>query len=494
MEQPAEREPCPHCAESIAAEARVCPQCRKDVLFDVRLDGPVVDGRRRYQAARALSALGAPFPALPELQVRLSSPQPDLARSVSRAQARQVQQAVSSHNLRGVITLSGAGPSMPAGRPTWLFPAAGGTLLLVLAVAQDAALPVSVGTPAGTATGGGVATLTTPQIAQRALPSIALLRCASKLGTGFFVSPDTLLTNAHVACSPGETLRVILRDGRETMGGVVKSDAEIDLALVQVGTPFAAPLPLGDAGELSVGDRVVLVGNPMGMEFTVHEGIVSSLSRSILGVAYVQLDAKINPGNSGGPVLDGRGRVVGVVSMKHPHAEGLGLALPINYAFSDQRDFLPTGPGTPSAGFQAMLGRVGEEERKQAGEVSSLLTSAQGIFLAGGRVDQYGRLVVRVLEAASGAPGPHPVTFKFWNRGTEVCSAKVDIPLWEVVESERPDPRIQSWLDKHGLDLQLYKGEATFSVEPFCGRTAVSRGTVMELVGAHPQAAKATLY
>jgi S1-C subfamily serine protease len=504
MDEPTEREPCPHCAEPIAAEARVCPHCRRDVLFDVRLDGPVADGRQRYQAARALAALGAPVPPLTELQSRLGSARPELARGVSRAQARQVQQAVASHGLRGVVTPSGGGPSRAgAGRPAWLLPVAGVAVVGVLAAAGWAFLArrnADAGATAGAApvrvaAGGGppaAAALTTPQIAQRALPGTALLRCAGSLGTGFFVSADTLLTNAHVACPIGDTMKVILKHGREAPGTIVKSDVEVDLALVRVATLQGEPLPLGDAGQLTVGDRVVLVGNPMGLEFTVHEGIVSSLSRSILGVAYVQLDAKINPGNSGGPVLDGQGRVVGVVSMKHPQAEGLGLALPINYAFADQRDFVAGAPSA-SAGFQAMLARVEDDERKQAGEVSDLLASARGIFLGDGKVDQYGRLVVQVFEASNAPLGPHPVTFKFWNGEAEACSAKVDIPRWDVMETGGPNERISTWLNKHGLGLRLYRGDATFSVEPFCGRTAVHRGTVIELVGAHPEASRGML-
>ena len=72
----------------------------------------------------------------------------------------------------------------------------------------------------------------------------------------------------------------------------------------------AIPLPVGNVADLAVGDKVMIIGSPVGLDFTVHEGAVSSLHRSAYGVAYLQLDAKISPGNSGGPVIDGFGRVV----------------------------------------------------------------------------------------------------------------------------------------------------------------------------------------
>src|SRR5262249_7819837 len=149
----------------------------------------------------------------------------------------------------------------------------------------------------------------------------------------FFVANETVLTNAHVLCPEGQPLTVIFSDGRRATGVPMRSDTLLDLAVVHSAGATAPPLPLGDAGSLNVGDHVVLVGSPVGLEFTVHEGTVSSISRTLLGLAYIQLDAKVNPGNSGGALLDKLGRVVGIVSLKVQTAEGIGLALPINYAY-----------------------------------------------------------------------------------------------------------------------------------------------------------------
>src|SRR6185503_6369190 len=89
---------------------------------------------------------------------------------------------------------------------------------------------------------------------------------------------------------------------------------------------WPASLPLGDVEDVALGDRVMMIGSPMGLEFTVHEGLVSHLGRVAQGVAFIQLDAKVNPGNSGGPIIDEQGRVVGVVTLKQAQAEGIGLA------------------------------------------------------------------------------------------------------------------------------------------------------------------------
>ena len=116
----------------------------------------------------------------------------------------------------------------------------------------------------------------------------------------------------------GELIRVILPDGRELPGQSATTNERLDVALVRTTAPGVRPLPLGDAGTLKVGYRIVVIGSPVGLQFSLAEGTVSNLSRTVLGVSYIQLDAKINPGNSGGPVLDGQGRVVGIVSLKVP--------------------------------------------------------------------------------------------------------------------------------------------------------------------------------
>ena len=192
--------------------------------------------------------------------------------------------------------------------------------------------------------------LSTKEIAARALPSTVSIRCPNSVGSGFFVTSELVLTNAHVLCTSG-IIDVVRSDGKKHVGTAVQSDAHLDLAVVQVPGASATPLPLGDAGLLAVGEQVVVIGSPMGFEFTVHGGSISNLSRSVFGLSYLQVEAKVNPGNSGGPVLNDQGQVVGVVSLKYAEAEGIGLALPINYAWSGGAPL-----GAPSA--RRVLGRA----------------------------------------------------------------------------------------------------------------------------------------
>jgi serine protease Do len=105
------------------------------------------------------------------------------------------------------------------------------------------------------------------------------------------VAPDLVVTNAHVLCPGGEAIEVTLSNERKLIGQVVRSDEDVDLGLVRVTGAGATPLPLGDVADLAVGDKVMIIGSPVGLDFTVQEGSISSLQRSAFGVALVQLDA-----------------------------------------------------------------------------------------------------------------------------------------------------------------------------------------------------------
>lgn len=163
-------------------------------------------------------------------------------------------------------------------------------------------------------------------------------------GSGVIVSQDGyVITNNHVVADSNRYVAKLL-DGREFEASLVGTDSRTDVALIKLegasGLPAAA---LGDSGILKVGQLVVAIGSPLGMEGTVTQGIVSSLNRTVdfNGVRYkmIQIDAAINPGNSGGPIFDKSGAVVGIVSMKETSTsseqgtistEGLGYAIPIN--------------------------------------------------------------------------------------------------------------------------------------------------------------------
>ena len=162
-------------------------------------------------------------------------------------------------------------------------------------------------------------------------------------GSGFiYDSTGLLLTNAHVV--EGSTrVTVGLSDGRRVEGTVVGADRVTDLAVVRLAGGGSWPVaPLGNSDSLQVGEWVIAVGNPFGLDQTVTLGIVSSLNRNAaaLGITdkrleLIQTDAAINPGNSGGPLLDADGAVVGINTLvRSGPGAGLGFAIPINRARS----------------------------------------------------------------------------------------------------------------------------------------------------------------
>lgn len=157
------------------------------------------------------------------------------------------------------------------------------------------------------------------------------------LGSGFIISADGyILTNDHVVDGADE-IKVRLADGR-TFGGTVEGvDSKLDLALVKIDIgdeklPVAA---LGESEKLRVGEWVMAIGNPFGLEQTVTVGIVSAKGRVIGAGLYddfIQTDASINPGNSGGPLFNIRGQVVGINSAIVAGGQGIGFAIPIDAA------------------------------------------------------------------------------------------------------------------------------------------------------------------
>ena len=158
-------------------------------------------------------------------------------------------------------------------------------------------------------------------------------------GSGFIIdSSGIILTNAHVV-DQADKVTVLLKDGRSFEGKVQGADEVTDLAVVKIDGRDLPVAPLGDSGQVSVGDWAIAVGNPLGLDNTVTLGIVSTLQRSSTQVGipdkrldFIQTDAAINPGNSGGPLLNQQGDVIGINTAIRPDAMGIGFAIPINEA------------------------------------------------------------------------------------------------------------------------------------------------------------------
>ncbi|MGE5631498.1 MAG: S1C family serine protease [Caulobacteraceae bacterium] len=176
-------------------------------------------------------------------------------------------------------------------------------------------------------------------------------------GSGVIIDPrGYILTNAHVVGEHPEELTVFFKDGRELTGNVLWKDTLLDLAVVKVDAANLAVAEMGDSDNLIVGETTIAIGNPLGTRFerTVTQGIVSGLNRSIMVEEegsvmedLIQTDAAINPGNSGGPLINGRGEVIGINTIK-ASAEGLGFAIPINMAKPITKKLIENGKFIPT--------------------------------------------------------------------------------------------------------------------------------------------------
>jgi S1-C subfamily serine protease len=147
-----------------------------------------------------------------------------------------------------------------------------------------------------------------------------------------------LLTNYHVV-EDAQTINVTLYDGKSREATLVGKDPQTDVAILKIDAPpeILFPVPLADSTKLHVGQNVYAIGNPFGLERTLTVGIISSLNRTLPSrtgrtmKSIIQIDAAINPGNSGGPLLDSRGRLIGMntaIASKTGQSSGVGFAIP----------------------------------------------------------------------------------------------------------------------------------------------------------------------
>jgi serine protease Do len=169
------------------------------------------------------------------------------------------------------------------------------------------------------------------------------------LGSGFIISPDGIvLTNAHVVADSDE-VTVKLVDQREFRAKVLGTDPTTDVAVLRIEANNLPTVRLGDATRTRVGDWVVAIGTPYGLDNTVTSGIVSAKSRSLPGdsvVPFIQTDAAVNPGNSGGPLFNMDGEVIGINSQIFSRSggfQGLAFAIPIDVALKVKNDIVQHG-------------------------------------------------------------------------------------------------------------------------------------------------------
>jgi len=171
------------------------------------------------------------------------------------------------------------------------------------------------------------ADLSPAQIAEKATPSVVLIRVPDGLGSGFAVGADgRIVTNYHVIRGARQAT-VVAANGREyTDVEVMAADIPHDLVLLRIGAHDLNPLPLGDSASARPGQHVVAIGHPLGLGNTVSDGQVSAVRELSKNLTMLQISAPISPGSSGGPVLNDRGQVVGVTTSTHRVGQNLNFA------------------------------------------------------------------------------------------------------------------------------------------------------------------------
>ena len=182
----------------------------------------------------------------------------------------------------------------------------------------------------------------------------------SGAGSGFVITPDGyILTNSHVAADARE-IRAVFMDGRKLAATLIGHDPSTDLAVLRVSASGLPYTILIDSSGLRVGQLVIAMGNPLGFQSTVSTGVVSSLGRALrsqdgrLIENIIQHTAPLNPGNSGGPLLDTRGRVIGINTAIIAMAQGIGFAIPAGTARSVVPQLLARGRVT--RGYLGVIG------------------------------------------------------------------------------------------------------------------------------------------
>jgi putative serine protease PepD len=210
-----------------------------------------------------------------------------------------------------------------------------------------AVLPAATSTPATSvaAASGAAVTLQDQMVAviKQVTPSVVVIQTDSGLGSGvIYDTSGDIVTNAHVV-GTSTTFTVTLSNGKTYPGTLVGSYAPDDIAVIKISATGLAPATFGDSSQLAVGDFVLAMGNPLGLQSSVTEGIVSALGRQVsepTGNALpdvIQTSAAINPGNSGGALVDLNGQVVGIPTLEAADPQLGGAAAGIGFAISSNR-------------------------------------------------------------------------------------------------------------------------------------------------------------
>jgi serine protease Do len=271
------------------------------------------------------------------------------------------------------------------------------------------------------------------------------------VGSGFIISADgVILTNAHVVRDASE-VTVKLTDRREYRAKVLGSDPKTDVAVLKIDAKNLPVVPLGRTSDLKVGEWVLAIGSPYGLESTVTAGVVSAKGRSLPDDSYVpfiQTDVAVNPGNSGGPLFNTRGEVIGINSQIYSQTggyQGLSFAIPIDVATKIKDQIVSTGKVA-----HAKLG-VSVQEVNQGFADSFNLATPEGALVAnvepGGPADKLGLKPGDVIRKVNGqkivASADLPAIV-----GLAMPGDKVNLEVWRQGKSIELNGKLGNAADK----------------------------------------------
>lgn len=273
-------------------------------------------------------------------------------------------------------------------------------------------------------------------------------------GSGFIVSPDgVILTNAHVVRDAKE-VTVKLQDRREYRARVLGSDPKTDVAVLKIDAKNLPVVPIGSSNNLKVGEWVLAIGSPYGLDSTVTAGVVSAKGRSLpddSNVPFIQTDVAVNPGNSGGPLFNTRGEVVGINSQIYSQTggyQGLSFAIPIDVAYRIKEQLVATGTVK-----HAKLG-VTVQEVNQGFADSFKLESPEGALVSnverGGAADKAGLKSGDVIRKLNGQP----------------IVASGDLPAMLSLAKPGEKVTLDVWRDGKIVQIGARLGDASEKAEP----------------------------
>ncbi|TDB90482.1 PDZ domain-containing protein [Actinomadura sp. KC216] len=264
-------------------------------------------------------------------------------------------------------------------------------------------------------------------VAQRVLPSVVMIRAQASQGevggTGFIVNGGYVITNNHVVAGAGGQIQIVFNDKKVLPATVKGTDPSSDVAVLKPEGQHSLPaLTVGDSSKIAVGDPVIAIGSPLGLQGSVTTGIVSSLNRAVPtrgegggDASYlnaIQTDAAINPGNSGGPLVDAKGRVIGINTAiatlgggglggeQQSGSIGLGFAIPINQGKRVAEEIIRTGSVR-----QAKLGVLPDPRYQEGGAlIMPEPVNGQQPVTKGGPADKAGLKPGDVITKVDGKP------------------------------------------------------------------------------------------